>query len=182
MDQTNEEALRQELTYLREKLQDQPVMVPMEYEEKQKELEEENKRLQAMIEGKLMNLSGQVLLIESVELFNSNPNAWSQLSKKFNCGIVMVPNNGLQHLKIATDDQLQEAGLKKVKTLQPYPHLDELMHYLQAQLDLAKNLNQPEYTNLDKGGMTQVYETMEIMKLISEFRLEEKDVPPKEGQ
>lgn len=176
MDQSTEEALRQELTYLRQKLQDQPVNTHSQ------ELEEENKRLHAVLEGKFMNLTGEVLLIESHELFNANPNAWGQLSKKYNCGIVMIPNGGLQYLKIATEEQLKEAGLKKIKPLQPYAHLDELMSYLQAQLDVAKTMTHPEYMNLIKGGMTQVFETMEIMKLISEFRLEEKDVPPKEGQ
>jgi hypothetical protein len=180
MDQTTEEALRQELTYLRNKLQDQGSGDHTECEQELVKLSDENARLTTLIEGKTMNFQlGDVLLVENMDLIARDPDTWLKLAKKFQISIISLPNKGLAALSKATDEQLSEAGLQKIKPLQPYAHLDQLMHHLQAKLDTAKSVAKTDYITLIKNGMSETYQAMETMKSISEYIQDENNVQAK---
>lgn len=183
MDQTTEEALRQELTYLRTKLQDQPTTNPQDYEDQIKTITQENTRLQTMLEGKLMNLQeGDILFIHRQDILTQDPNSWMNLAKKFKISIVSVPNEGMSFLAKANDGDLRAAGLCKFKDLDPYSTLDDIMHLLQKWTEKSKEEDDKTRIQLLKGGMSRVYDAMEAVKALLEYvPLKRDEVPPEES-
>lgn len=166
MDQSSEEVLRQELSYLRQKLQDQPQVSP-ETQDEIAQLKEENKRLDAMLAGKLLDVTpGSVLFIPQTD---SMPEAyqWRKFCEKFKCSIFAAPSP--ERIGFLQDEDLKKVGLKKIAPIDPYTHLDELMHSLNEQLDQAKRLDDSiEKVNLIKGVMDKVFDTMDAVKCYKE--------------
>lgn len=174
MDQTTEEALRQELTYMRQKLQDQESNPPGNdlLEERLQDLQNENNRLSMMLEGKLMNFQpGDVLFVHRQDLITSDPNTWMGLAQKFHISIVSLPNDGLNALSKADDKQLRAAGLQAIK--EPLVTLDTLMNHFQSLSDVGKNLNQMPYVALAKQAMKHVYDAMQVVREIGVYEAEQ---------
>jgi hypothetical protein len=117
------EALEEEISFLRQKLESHAYDSLNSKQDKIEALNQEIAHLKASLDGKLINVTpGDILLVDSQKLLQNSPAIFMQLAKKYGCTFVSVPEGGVNAIGKLSSDELEGLNLKKIDAQEKTSH------------------------------------------------------------